>query len=370
MTRFGLLHLFESPGERTERQYYNENIELVEYADDVGLDEVWLAEHHFTDYGVMPSTQVFGSWIAARTKQIRIGTAVTVLPFHNPIRLAEEFAFLDQLSDGRLDFGVGRGYQPGEFRGYGIPFEESRTRFNESLEVIKQAWTQDAVNFQGQHYQFDNVMTRPRPFQAPHPPIFGASFNPDTIKYQAMQGLNLLFTPLTTSPEIINNYRNIMVADGRNLEDHRIGGLAFIYVHEDREKALRDFAEPCMWYFRTFTKMIPAREYPEAEGYYRNLHHTLDSFVKGYDSGAVDFWDIVDRSPFRHAFLVGDPEYVRGKLDNLLNMYGGLDDLLCWTRLGGLDHTKVMSSMDLFVNKVIKPLKQEGRIETRSKLAS
>ncbi len=184
--RFGLLHLFESPRGRTEQQYYHENLELIEFADQVGLDEVWLAEHHFSDYGVMPSTQVFGSFIAARTKRIRIGTGVVVLPFHNPIRVAEEFAFLDVLSEGRLDFGVGRGYQPGEFAGYGIPFAESRELFDESLEIIRAAWTQDSVTFKGKHFQFENVRPRPRPLQTPHPPRFGAAVNPDTIQYPAM----------------------------------------------------------------------------------------------------------------------------------------------------------------------------------------
>ena len=152
MLRFGLLHLFESAQNKTEKQFFAENVELIEYADQVGLDEVWLAEHHFTEYGVMPSTQVLGAFAAARTQRIRIGSAVAVLPFHNPVRLAEEFAFLDVLSDGRLDFGVGRGYQPGEFEGYGIPFDESRSRFDESLAIIRQAWTQDTVNFEGKHY--------------------------------------------------------------------------------------------------------------------------------------------------------------------------------------------------------------------------
>ncbi len=368
MTRFGLLQLFESPGERTERQYYNENIELVEFADAVGLDEVWFAEHHFTDYGVMPSTQIFGSWVAARTKRIRLGTAVVVLPFHNPVRLAEELAFLDQLSDGRLDLGVGRGYQPAEYRGYGVPFEESRSRFTETLEILQQAWTHDELNFQGKHFQFEGVKTRPRPLQQPHPPLFGASFNPDTIKYQAMQGLNLLFTPLTTPSDKITEYRNILRNDGHDPSDFRVGGLAFVYVAEDKETAYREFADPCMWYFRTFTSLIPAKEYPQAEGYYRNLHATLNAFVKGYDEGSISFQDVVEKSPFRHAFLVGDPESVRDKLEGLLNMYGGLDDVLCWTRLGGLDHLKVMGSMDLLVNQVIRPMRASGRIPGGAKL--
>ena len=362
MLRFGLLHLFESPRGRTESQFYTENIELMEFADDVGLDEIWFAEHHFSDYGVMPSTQIMGSYIAARTKRIRIGTAVVVLPFHNPVRVAEEFAFLDVLSDGRLDFGVGRGYQPGEFAGYGIPFGESRGRFDESLEIIQQAWSKGSVDFKGKHFHFENVTPRPRPVQKPHPPFFGASFNPETIKYQAEKKLNLLFTPLSAPPDKLQEYWDILKSKGEDPNAYRVGGLVFVYVHEDREKALRDFEEPCMWYFRTFTDLIPASKYPAGENYYMSLHDTLKATLASYDRKEMSFETLANEGPFQHAFLVGDPAFVRNKLEGLLKSYEGITDVLCWTRLGGLDQKKVMRSMELFLKEVVAPLR-EGRAQ-------
>jgi alkanesulfonate monooxygenase SsuD/methylene tetrahydromethanopterin reductase-like flavin-dependent oxidoreductase (luciferase family) len=355
-TRFGLLHLFESAIGKTEAEFFAENLQMAEHAEEIGLDSVWLAEHHFTDYGVMPSTQVLGSFLAGRTQRIRIGTGVVVLPFHNPIRVAEEFAFLDVLSGGRLDFGVGRGYQPGEFEGYGIPFEESRSRFDESLKIIRQAWTQDTVEFQGEHFTFQGIRPRPRPLQTPHPPIFGASFNPETIKYQAMKDLNLLFTPLTTMPDKIHEYRAILSERGHNPDDFRIGGLAFVYVNEDGEKALADFEEPCMEYFRTFAQLIPASKYRSGD-YYASLHHLLNSTLRAYDEGSVTFEWMVKESPFKHAFLVGDTAYVSKKLQVMLSEYPGLSDVLCWTRLGGLDHRKVMASMECFMDQIVRPLR-------------
>ena len=361
MVRFGLLHLFETPGERTERQYYDENIELIEYADQVGLDSVWLAEHHFSEYGVMPSTQVFGAYIAARTKRIRIGTAVVVLPFHNPVRVAEEFAFLDQLSGGRLDFGVGRGYQPGEFEGYGVPMAESRTRYDEAVEIIRQAWTEDQVSFEGKHYTFKGIKPRPQPLQKPSPPLFAASFNPDTIKYQAMRGMNLLFSPLTTPPDRIDEYRQILRSGGKDPANFRIGGLAFVYVHEDREQALREFELPCMWYMRTFCKLIPAKKYGPDDDYYKQMSQALHANLSAYDQGQMPFAFMTDEGPFAHAYLVGDPQTVKDKLRRLVKTYG-LTEVLCWTRLGGLAHDKCMHSMELFVKKVIEPLRAEGSL--------
>jgi alkanesulfonate monooxygenase SsuD/methylene tetrahydromethanopterin reductase-like flavin-dependent oxidoreductase (luciferase family) len=359
--RFGLLQLFESPEGRSERQFLSENLELVEFADQVGLDEVWLAEHHFSDYGVMPSTQVFGSHIAARTRRLRIGTAVVVLPFHNPVRVAEEFAFIDLLSEGRLDLGVGRGYQPAEFRGYGVPMETSRERFDESLEVIRRAWSEDELSFEGKHFRFDRLKIRPRPLQRPHPPLFGASFNPDTIRHQAEKKLNLLYSALLAPPEKIGEYRRILRESGEDPDRYRVGGLVFVYLDEDRERALRDFEKPCMWYFKKFAAMVPAKQYPDTEGYYRDLHGTITSFISGYESGAISFRQICEEGPFRHAFLVGDPELVSERLEALLGAYEGTTEVLCWTRLGGLDHRLVMRSMDLLVRRVVQPMRERGR---------
>ncbi|MCA9772384.1 MAG: LLM class flavin-dependent oxidoreductase [Myxococcales bacterium] len=357
--KFGLLHLFEDAQGRSERAFLAENVELVDFADQVGLDGVWLAEHHFSDYGVMPSTQVFASYLASRTRRVRIGTGVAVLPFHNPIRVAEEFAFIDLLSDGRLDFGVGRGYQPGEYAGYGIPFAEGTDRFRESLAIVRQAWETGKVTHAGKHFRFDGVTPRPRPFQRPHPPIFGASFNPETIKYQALQRLNLLFSILLAPPEPIAEYRRILRDQGEEPDAYRIGGLAFVYVDEDRERALRDFEAPCMWYFRTFSRLIPAARYPDGEGFYRGLHETLKAYVDLYDRGKLPFATMVDEGPFSHGFLVGTPEEVRTKLERLRASYEGMTDLLCWTRLGGLDHKRVMRSMELLVEKVVAPMRRD-----------
>ena len=118
-----------------------------------------------------------------------------------------------------------------------------------------------------------------------------------------------------------------------------------------------------MWYYRTFTRMIPAREYPEAEGYYRNLHASMTAFIGAYDGKDMSFSDAVENSPFNHGFLIGDPAYVRAKLRRLLEMYGGLTEVLCWTRLGGLDHGKVMRSMELFKSRVIDPMREAGELD-------
>ena len=141
--RFGLFFLLERPENGNDLEIYKNSMEQIRVADELGYDYVWLAEHRFTRYGVAPDVLVLGAWAAAATKRLRIGTAVIVLPFHNPILLAEQVAMVDCLSAGRYDFGTGRGYQAGEYRGLGIPMEESRTRYEEVMDICIGLWTQD-----------------------------------------------------------------------------------------------------------------------------------------------------------------------------------------------------------------------------------
>ena len=169
--KFGMLHLFENPIDKTEHQIVREQLDLMRAAEDYGFDSVWPAEHHFTEYGYCASPAVTLAAVAAVTKRVRLGTGIVVLPFHNPIRVAEDFAMLDLMSDGRVDLGVGRGYQPVEYRGFQVDQEKSRGIFNEALQVIVQAWTQERINFKGAHYNIVDQPVRPKPLQKPHPPI-------------------------------------------------------------------------------------------------------------------------------------------------------------------------------------------------------
>lgn len=147
------MFLLSYPENTSQRQVYRDAIEQIRAAEDLGFDAVWLAEHHFSHYGICGTILGLASHVAGITRRVRIGTAVVVLPFWNPLVVAEEAAMVDQLSDGRLDLGVGRGYQWNEYRGFNLAMDESRERFEESLEILKRAWTQDRLTFEGKHFQ-------------------------------------------------------------------------------------------------------------------------------------------------------------------------------------------------------------------------
>ena len=157
------------------RQIYDMALERIAVMDTTGYDAVWLAEHHFSGFSVCPSVHVMGTMAAARTKRLRIGTAVSLAPFYNPLRLAEEVALLDVLSGGRVNWGAGRGFERSEFEAFGIAGEESVSRFHETVDIVLKAWTNEKLSYEGKYYHYEAVEVLPKPLQAPHPPTWMAA---------------------------------------------------------------------------------------------------------------------------------------------------------------------------------------------------
>jgi alkanesulfonate monooxygenase SsuD/methylene tetrahydromethanopterin reductase-like flavin-dependent oxidoreductase (luciferase family) len=181
------------------REFVDYNVE----AESLGFCSTFLVEHHFTGFGQISATLSLLTFIAARTKTLRLGTAVIVLPWHNPVLLAEQAATLDLLSQGRLDFGIGMGYRYREFAGFCMPMEEAAERFDESLEVILKAWTLDAPwSHRGKYWQFEEVVVEPPTAQKPHPPLWMGAGSPESIKKVAEQGHKLLLDQYASIEEI------------------------------------------------------------------------------------------------------------------------------------------------------------------------
>jgi hypothetical protein len=167
--RFSLFFLISVPESRDNVAAYRDEIDQMLLAETLGFEGIWIGEHHFSPYGTVGSAIGLSAYAAARTRRIRIGQAVNVLPFVHPIRLAEDAAMVDILSEGRLNFGIGRGYSALEYGGLGISMDESRQRFDESIEIILEAWTKPAFSYSGQFFRLPRVAIYPLPLQKPHP---------------------------------------------------------------------------------------------------------------------------------------------------------------------------------------------------------
>ena len=198
-------------GARTKRsigledsQGYESFIEYVVEADRLGFAQLFMVEHHFTGQGQVSASMTVLAYLAARTRKIRLGTAVVVLPWHNPVLIAEQVATLDLLTGGRVDFGVGKGYRKAEFDGFCIPVAEATERFDEAMEIIRKAWTAEGrFSHHGKRWHYENIVVEPEPLQRPHPPLWLAAGSHDSIRRAARDGYNLLLDQLAQVDQIV-----------------------------------------------------------------------------------------------------------------------------------------------------------------------
>jgi alkanesulfonate monooxygenase SsuD/methylene tetrahydromethanopterin reductase-like flavin-dependent oxidoreductase (luciferase family) len=219
---------------------YETALERFTIMDQTGYDAVWLAEHHFSSFSVCPSVHMMGTMAAARTKRLRIGTAVSLAPFYNPLRLAEEVALLDVLSGGRVNWGAGRGFDRSEFAAFGIPGDESAPRFHETVDIVLKAWTNQRLTYQGKFYQYEGVEVLPKPFQTPHPPVWMAASSTPAIDWAASQGHSILMDPHASRADLTGkrwHYAAKLIEAGFSDAGREIPMARLIAVDETEEKA-------------------------------------------------------------------------------------------------------------------------------------
>ena len=207
--KFGLSGVPGRGGRRPgDSDGYHDFIKYVVAAEELGFSSVFLVEHHFTGFGQVSASLNLLSYLAARTENIRLGTAVVVLPWHNPVLVAEQAATLDLLSNGRFDFGVGKGYRPYEFSGFCVPQEEATARFDEAIAVIRKAWTtKGRFSYDGTWWHYDNIVVEPAPIQQPHPPFWLGAGSAESIRRAAREGYNLLLDQIAPIDVIIDRVR-------------------------------------------------------------------------------------------------------------------------------------------------------------------
>jgi natural product biosynthesis luciferase-like monooxygenase protein len=352
--KFGQLHLFERPMGRSEKEILDEQLDLMVEAEDQGFDSLWPAEHHFREYGHCGSPSLMLAALAARTKRIRLGTGVVVLPLNHPIRVAEEYALLDVMSNGRVDLGIGRGYQPHEYAGYGVDQSRSKEIYRESVEIIQKAWTEETFSYHGEFYNFDDVSVYPKPLQQPHPPIWMASLSEETFAMCGDHGFNLLCAPIfgfnvENGAAQIQKYRDALVARGRDPKQHEIAALSLTYVAGSTQEALADFQEGVMWYFRTLGKYVaPPKGSAPIPGF--------ELYEKVRDVLHLAEWELVVKAG---AVICGSPDEVVEQIGRMSDLCG-FTTYLAWTRVGGLPREKVSRSSELMASKVIPQLRAMG----------
>jgi alkanesulfonate monooxygenase SsuD/methylene tetrahydromethanopterin reductase-like flavin-dependent oxidoreductase (luciferase family) len=354
--RFGAYFFLQAPPGQTGASVLPEEVHQMVLAEDLGFDSVWLTEHHYADYGLSAAPSVLLATLAARTTRIRLGIAVYVVPFHHPLRLAEETASIDILSGGRLTVGLGRGNRPMEFWGHGVPQQESRARMEEGVDVLLQAWTQDRVNFDGQFWRIHDVPVYPKPVQRPHPPLAFAVTSPETIAWTAQHGYGMLSsglgTPLATTLKNRDAYVQGLREAGNS--QTRIDQLLdrwvvtkHVYVAPTDAEARADAEGPEMWYRDSFIRSLSA---DGLVGLHESVYQGVASTLTRLRSQTWE--DLLDS-----ALLIGSPETVAEKVAALQG--AGVGEVVCWMNFGGLPTDSVRRSMRLFAERVIPRFRTE-----------
>ena len=357
--RFGLFTIVPWHESVTQEQALTEAMEQIELADRLGIDEVWLGEHRFSRHGLLSGIWSFLGQVAARTKRIRIGTAVIVLPLHNPILVAEEAAMLDVMSGGRLDFGIGAGYQRQEFEGIGVDINESRERFTEAVDVIIKAWTEEKLTYHGKYTNVDDLWVLPKPLQKPHPPLFQAvSTSPASVEFAASRQIQVIAGGPTDimgqAPQVIKLWREKMTQFG-HAHAHIDPPMAkSIYVAPTMEEAeqdpvgLDDFSSRVL---RTVGSNGAAIGLPlDKDG----------NVPPGYEAWLNRQNDRDRRDDPGHAGLPplrGTPEVVIERLK--LTQQAGINHVFGAFGFPGLPHEKVMRSIEMFATQVMPNFREE-----------
>ena len=303
---FGIFHEFQRRAGQTDAEAFAQSFAQVDAAERWGLDVIWLAELHFVpERSVASAPLVLASAIATRTRRMKIGIAVQVLPLCHPLRLAEEVATLDHISQGRLIFGVGRSGFPRTYEAYGVPYDESRERFAEVLEILKRSWSDERYSFEGSFYKVRNVTVVPRPLQKPYPALRIAATSADTYPAIGAMGLPIFVAVrLGTIEELGPNiaaYREAYRAAG-----HAGQGEVYlrvpVYVGDTEASARADPEHSIMQFYRTLGAQL--EEFGHAGGRAR------DRAARRAGTSAAD--DRLRRRPARqgdrrHAGIGGDP---------------------------------------------------------------
>jgi len=255
--KFAFFVINLSLGTSSMKQVYDDGMEQVEWGEELGYDALFVAEHAFFHYG-KPSPHVLLGNIAACTKRIRIGTGVSILPWHNPIEIAQDYATVDLLSDGRFDFGVGRGLFRGEFEGYRVPWQEAQERFDESLDVILKAWTENPFSYKGKFHSYPEVEVLPKPLQKTPPTAIAALPQPVDYGEVFTPIIGASLTQLTDLKVMFERLSTVMEQTG--ITHMEKVAHPFIYVSDTIEKAREQAREPTQWFLDDFGRMFALLE--------------------------------------------------------------------------------------------------------------
>ena len=337
-----------NPVQRSDSDVYQDILRGAVLAEELGFDSVWITEHAFSEYGSISSPHSLLAAIAAKTTRVNIGVGCTIVPWHQPLRMAQDLATVDVISQGRLIVGAGRGFQKHEFDGYGVEMSESRDRLVEGMDIAIKAWTEERFTYQGKFHSYPEVMVIPKPVQKPHPPIWMAvTHSPESVDV-AVKNRWGLFTVGSTffpaAPEadqnLIKLYRSKMLGAGVPEDDITVAAVRSLYMADDDDQA------------REATR--PHRQWSADLGEFLRRPLAAAGRLSGYEHYVTDPFsepDLVAKRGFEALGCIGSPEKVNEAIKELESQH--VSHLLGYMDTGGLSYDDIEDTLHLFAETVM-----------------
>lgn len=335
---FGTFLLLQSPSARSSPEIYARGIEIAQAAEALGFGNIWLAEHHFSTYGYLSRPTQLAAYIAARTTRLRVGTAVIVVPLHHPLVVAEEIATLDVLSGGRLDVGLGRGYQPYEFERFGLDLATGRARWDESIDIIMKALGGQPFSYDGKFFKIPETVVFPQPVQQPRPPVWITAQSPESLENAVRRGFNVLTGGFGISIDRLAEFRRLfdrVVAEVKPPEPLEVGAQRAVYVADSQAEA-RAAADEARWNMRVTL----------------SLRHHYERVERGRAvpvpaPSEPDLDDLLDRY-----LVIGTPDVCIRQIKRLQDQVG-ITHFNCSFWFADVDQRRVLRSMERFAREVM-----------------
>ena len=334
----GTFLLMQSPSARSSKEIYARGIELAQAAETLGFRNVWLAEHHFSTYGYLSRPAQLATYLAAKTTRLRVGTAVIVVPLHHPLVVAEEIAMLDVLSGGRLDVGLGRGYQHYEFERFGLELDAGRQRWDESVDIIVKSFEGKPFSYDGKLFTIPETSLFPQPVQKPHPPVWITAQSPYAVEAAVRRGFNVLTGGFGVSVDQLAEYGRLfgkVVAEVKPQHSPRISVQRAVYV-ADSEADAREAAEHARWNMRVTLSL---------RHHYERVENGVAIPVPGQTEPGID--DFLERF-----LVIGTPDTCIRQIRRLRELVG-ITHFNCSFWFGDMEQARVLRSMERFAQEVM-----------------
>jgi len=363
--KFGLLYEMETPRPWNALSEYNtywQALAQIELADRIGIDYVWEVEHHFLEeYSHSSAPEVFYGAVSQRTKNIRIAHGVRLLPFkfNNPIKVAEQAAVLDIMSNGRMDLGTGRSTTAQELDGFSVDYDRTREEVREALDIIVKAWTEEILEYDGKLIKVPPRRVVPKPIQKPHPPMWMACVAPDSYQMAGDRGLGVLsfslnFDQVRKSMEAYHASFAKRTDQVPKVPNEAFAGMIICHVAENKEEEAIGI-EGARWFMHNVAKLFEPLMTKNKLYSYEYLRNLMNMDLDPKDATDAQLKD-------HHMVVVGNPDEVCRKLEMFER--SGIDQVIMFKQAGRIPHQNIMKSLKLIAKHVLPQFNPHRTIAT------